>query len=121
MARQRTIVQVLAQRVRELRESQALTQADLARASGLAPSQIFKLERGTQESKLPTIETIARALGVTVSELLAVGATANPLPDRAARLAERVRRLGDEAIGGLEHVVDAMEHLAKVGGRKRES
>lgn len=112
MARRRTIVQVLATRVRELREGQARSQAELGRAAGLAPSQILKLERGEQAARIVTVEAVAEALGVSVSELLATGPKANPRPDRADRLAERIRALGDRAIGALENVVEAMEGLA---------
>jgi transcriptional regulator with XRE-family HTH domain len=113
MARRRTIAQVLAKRVRELRESQARSQAELGRAAGLAPSQILKLERGEQAARIVTIEAVAEALGVSVSELLATEPVSNPRPDRSDRLAERVRALGAEAIGALEHVVQAMEVLAQ--------
>ncbi|MCW8139592.1 MAG: helix-turn-helix transcriptional regulator [Planctomycetota bacterium] len=106
-------MQVLAARVRELREGQGRSQAELGRAAGLAASQILKLERGEQAARIVTIEAVAEALGVSVSELLATGPKTNPRPDRADRLAERIRALGDHAIGALERVVEAMELLAR--------
>jgi transcriptional regulator with XRE-family HTH domain len=115
MARKRTIVQTLAERVRELREGQGMTQADLARAADLTPSHVLKLERAAHTPKIDTIEAVATALGITVSELLATGKTSNPGPDRADRLAQRARELGDEAIEALEHVLAAM---ATMRGRR---
>jgi transcriptional regulator with XRE-family HTH domain len=111
MARQRTIVQTLADRIRQLRERQGLTLADLARASGLAPSQVLKLERGVHAAKVDTLEAVALALGTTASDLLATSKASNPGPDRADRLAQRARELGDEVIGALEHVLDAMTSM----------
>lgn len=119
MARERTIVQVLAERVRELRERQNLSQADLARLSGLTRSQVLVLERGEQAARIITVAVVAQALGVTASELLAPATTSNPGPDRADRLAARLRALGPEALDAVEGMADALERAASGRGRRR--
>ncbi len=119
MARERTIVQVLAERVRELRERQELSPADLARLSGLTRGQILMLERGTQAARIVTIATVASALGVAAAELLAPATTSNPGPDRADRLAGRLRALGPDALSAVEGMADALERAASGRGRRR--
>lgn len=117
MSREPTIARALAGRVRELRERQEMTQADVARLAGIARSQILMLERGERAPTVVTVAAVARALGVPVAELFATGAAANPGPDRADRVAERLRALGPEAVLAVEGIADAMEHMAQ--GRKR--
>lgn len=73
------------------------------------PGQILKLERGEHAARIVTVEAVAEALGVSVSELLATGTGTRGNP-RAGR---PCKALGDIAIDGLEHVVEAMEHLSR--------
>lgn len=64
----------LAEVVRELRERQGLTQAQLAERAQLALSYITLLESGQQVSFSPSaIGRLARALGVTAKHLTELG------------------------------------------------
>lgn len=122
MAREPAIGQLLGERIRALRERQQLTQADLARLSGLSRSQILLLERGDRAPTIVTVASVARALGVSLSELLATVAQANPGPDRADRLAARARTLGPAGLDVIEHVIDGLERFASgEGGSDRPS
>ncbi len=56
-------------RVRELRTAAGITQRDLADLTGIDPSTVGKIERGTANPNLSTIGRIAFALGVTVADL----------------------------------------------------
>lgn len=112
MAREPAIGQLLGERIRALRERQQLTQADLARLSRLSRSQILLLERGERAPTIVTVASVARALGVSLSELLASTAQANPGPDRADRLAARARALGSAGLDAVEGVIDALEQFA---------
>ena len=47
-----------------------MTQEKLAEISGQEPSNISPIERGATKLSLPTIVSIANALGVTVDDLL---------------------------------------------------
>jgi transcriptional regulator with XRE-family HTH domain len=59
-------------RIRELRERQGWSQAELARRAGVAQSMVSRLERGRLESvHLPTLEKLARALGCDPGYLIA--------------------------------------------------
>jgi len=57
-------------RIRAFRKQRGLTQQALAELSGQEPSNISHIERGATKLGLPTIVSIANALGVTVDELL---------------------------------------------------
>ena len=57
-------------RVRDLREAKDGTLEQLAEAAGMNALQVGHIERGASDVKLSTIVKLARALGVTASELL---------------------------------------------------
>jgi transcriptional regulator with XRE-family HTH domain len=61
---QSDIAQGLAAPLREARLNRKLTQAELARKLGLRQRQISDLERATIDSRLSTIQNVARALGL---------------------------------------------------------
>ncbi|HVR39617.1 MAG TPA: helix-turn-helix transcriptional regulator [Thermoanaerobaculia bacterium] len=57
-------------RVRELRIAREWTQERLAEEAELNAVQVSHIERGANEPKLTTILRLAKALGITASELL---------------------------------------------------
>lgn len=60
-------------RIKELRESHGLTQEQLASKSGVSRATISALENGKSvDIKAGTLHKLAQALGVHVSDLLAV-------------------------------------------------
>ena len=56
-------------RIRDLREKAALTQVQLAEKAGLPQSHISRLENAEHSATNMTLEKIAKALGVEVSDL----------------------------------------------------
>ena len=57
-------------RIREIRESKGMTQAELCDKSGITRATIWKLETGENEvTTSRTLLKIAEVLGVTVGEL----------------------------------------------------
>jgi transcriptional regulator with XRE-family HTH domain len=56
-------------RLKELRESRFLTQADLATRSGVAEVTINRLEAGERPARFSTIRKLAEALGVAPADL----------------------------------------------------
>ena len=72
---------VLGRRIRHFRSSAALTLGALSERTGIMPSQLSQFENGKREPKLSHLQSIARALGVDVGELVSGGA-----PDRRTEL-----------------------------------
>ena len=57
-------------RIKEIRESKGMTQAELVEKAGVARATIWKLETGEEEvTTSRTLAKIADALGVTIGEL----------------------------------------------------
>lgn len=70
MVRKEDILQRFGARVRELRKKKRLSQEEFADLCGLDRSYVGGIERGERNVALRNIEHIARALGMSVSELL---------------------------------------------------
>lgn len=66
------LTRTVAQNVRKLRADKGLTQTQLAEAAGLHRNTIAQLETLRMESiRLETLDSIARVLGVEISDLIA--------------------------------------------------
>ena len=64
------IARQFGERVKMLRRAAGMTQADLAEAIGKHKTTITHIEAGNQQTLLPDVYLIARALGVPVGELV---------------------------------------------------
>ena len=60
----------LGERIRHFRESAGLTQGALAHAADIGRVTLVRLEKGEQTPRFKTLDAIAKALGIPVSELL---------------------------------------------------
>ena len=60
----------LGKRIRQLRQMQDMTQEHLAESSNLSVSFLGSVERGAKSPTIETLEKIAAALDVTLSELM---------------------------------------------------
>ncbi len=58
--------------IRERREAAGLNQRELARRTGLTPEYLNAIERGPRRPGVLTLVRIARALGVTIDDLIVV-------------------------------------------------
>ncbi|MBD0841234.1 MULTISPECIES: helix-turn-helix domain-containing protein [unclassified Streptomyces] len=61
---------VMAPQLRSLRRQASLTLEAAARAAGLSPAHLSRLETGQRQPSLPMLLSLARIYGTTVSELL---------------------------------------------------
>src|SRR5580704_5024066 len=68
--RSRELLEVLALRIRQLRERQRLTQEDFAQRCGISVSFASLLERGERSPSYETLVQISEALHVSLSELM---------------------------------------------------
>ncbi|MYR44072.1 XRE family transcriptional regulator [Streptomyces sp. SID5910] len=64
------VTSVVAPQLRALRRRAALTLESAARAAGLSPAHLSRLETGQRQPSLPMLLALARVYGTTVSELL---------------------------------------------------
>ncbi len=60
----------LAMRLKQLRKQRGLTQAQLAKKMGLSHGYLARLEIGMHDPPLSTLGKLAKALKVTVAELV---------------------------------------------------
>jgi transcriptional regulator with XRE-family HTH domain len=63
------------ERIRELRKERGLSQVRLAVMADMDPATLNRLERGTGNPNLKTLERVADALGVEVADLLPKGSS----------------------------------------------
>ncbi len=61
---------IIGERIRVLRTKRGYTQAYLAELSGIEPSNISHIERAATKLSLPTLVSIANALGATLDEIV---------------------------------------------------
>jgi transcriptional regulator with XRE-family HTH domain len=57
-------------RLRELRERASLSLRDLAKKAGMEFSTIHRIEQGGESPRFATLEKLAKALGVSVRDLI---------------------------------------------------
>lgn len=68
----------IGKRIKEIREQNNLSQAELAEATNLSVSYISHLENAKRKASLESVLRIVNALGITVDELLAGVQLHNP-------------------------------------------
>lgn len=71
------LTQILADNIRDYRKAKHLSQEELADACELHRTYIGSIERGERNVTLSTLEVLAKALGVSVIELLTKRAMQN--------------------------------------------
>jgi transcriptional regulator with XRE-family HTH domain len=74
------INQLIAHRLRELRDAQGLSLAALAERSGVSKSNISLIERGESSATATVLDKLSAALGVTVASLFEKPAEDAPSP-----------------------------------------
>lgn len=85
-------------RLRELRNSQGMTQAELAREARVTASYVWRLEGGGAAPGIDLVDRLAVALGTTAADLLPASEPADNLPvlrERARKLFESIMTEGD--------------------------
>ena len=61
---------MLLERIRHSRKEKGLSQEQLAKISGLSRSSIINFETGRRDPRVKDLRKIARALGVSIEQLL---------------------------------------------------
>ena len=95
---QAEIVGLFASRLREVRRSRGMTQAELAYKAHVTPTYVGRLESGAAAPGIDLVERLAKALGTTVADLIPESAPPETLPllkDQARKLFEELVRSAD--------------------------
>ena len=85
---------VITQRLREERLAQGLTLEELARRTGIAASNLSRLERAGSDPRASTLERVLRGLGLRLTTERAVVLTLSDIESRMAEGAGRLERAG---------------------------
>ena len=107
----REITQAVGSRIRYFRRLQSVSQEALALRAGLNPAYFGQVERG---EKCPTIDTlyrIARALDVSLPELLRIDGPAAYAADSGQRMNELLARVPADK---LEQVLKTVEDIVEL-------
>ena len=64
------VVAGFGERLKELREARGLSQSSLAEKAGTHPDSVWKFERSMRNPSLGIATRLARALGVTLNDLV---------------------------------------------------
>ena len=104
-------------RVRALRESQGLSQVELARRAGTGRAALRLIEEGRRDPSLTTVDSLARALGVAVVVLFSTEKVRTP--SRQKQLMQRLARVLEgrdpEELEAIETVVGAVLRALRRG------
>ncbi len=105
MARRRIshaeIVQLFAERLKEVRRSQNMTQAELARMAHVPPSYISDLENAKAAPGIDLVARLAKALKASVTDLLPMPIT----PATSANLREETKQLFEDVLHAADRDV----------------
>ena len=82
-------------RLRDLRQARGLTQIDLGKAAGVSNRVIAYYEEDGAQPPGPMLVDLARALKVSVDQLLGVKAVKDAANPKAARLMNRLKKVQD--------------------------
>lgn len=91
-------VRLFAARLREVRRSRGMTQAELSRRAHVTPSYIWRLESGGAAPGIDLVARLARALGTTSHDLMPEVAP----PDTLAVLREQAQGLFDALLAAAD-------------------
>ncbi len=103
----------LGNRIRELRTRAGLTQAQLADRVDVSHEFMSRLERGLKAPSLATIEKIAKALGIALSEFFDFNAI--PRDEKEAMLAGLHSLLAPVSMEKLKLVLEIAKTVMKNG------
>jgi len=90
---------VFANRLKQIRSEQSITQEEFAFKCDMQPAHIGQLERGVRNPTLETLYKIASGLGISVSELVDFQGKLimpNTFDETTNKIIARVQRMSDD-------------------------
>jgi len=122
--------EVQMERIRQLRKVRGLSQAKLAVMADMDPATLNRLERGTGNPNLKTLERVADALGVGVADFFPKAPPRSPLEpsllngleeERRRTELEEIRESYREEREGVERYLVRWERWLETGGIPEEA
>lgn len=112
----KTIEAAVRGRIRELRIARGLTQEQLCERAGISIDAITRIESGSRTPTLSTLASIARALGVELSELVRTEPPPPPtLPPAVERVVMALAQQPSEVQEAAEKIVRVLVSLSRRG------
>lgn len=102
----------VAGRIRQFREEQGMSQADLARALKTSRSYVSEIEGLKKVPSIKVLGTFAAALGVPPEELVS-SKPSNTRPDAADALARALRERGPAYVKLVKSMLPNLDRIAK--------
>ncbi len=103
---------IIGQRVRAFRKAKGWTQEHLAELAEIEPSNLSHIERAATKVSLPTLLSIANALGATLDELV-YGNLVKSAHISAARINEVLADCNDEELRALSAFLEQTKKLLR--------
>lgn len=110
----------LTKNIKAVREARGVKQADLARSLGIDPTNYPKLEKRGNRLTYEQLEKIAVALGVSVMEILNLGAMATGQSYERVQELERENQKLREDLERANRVLDSFVALVNLGNGVKE-
>lgn len=86
----------LGKRIHKLRQKNSITQEQLAEQAGISPKNLSEIENGRGNPTLTSLEGLAGALGISLSELFDFESEWFSVEDLRAHLFENLGKMGEE-------------------------
>ena len=109
------IVRLFAARLREIRHSRGMTQAELARGAHVTTSYVGRLESGGAAPGIDLVDRLASALGTTAVDLL----PATTPPDTLGVLRDQAKQLFSSLVQAADR--EGLQMLCPLLARLNES
>ncbi|HHW32481.1 MAG TPA: helix-turn-helix transcriptional regulator [Clostridiaceae bacterium] len=97
----------LGKNIARLRKLNNITSTELSNIVGIKQPYLSQIENGKRSPSLDVLQSIAKALNTTVSELL--GEVPETLPDNMKRLVDTVKDLNNDQIDAIISMVKEMK------------
>ncbi len=113
---ERTFFQTLGERIALLRKEHGLTQVQLAQVLGCSQQQVLSFEKGRRRVPVSTLPTLAKALGVTIEEL--IGAETHAAKrGPTSKLQRQLEQLSQLPKSRQRFVSQVLDSVLQQGGR----
>jgi len=111
--------QQLGSRLRALRQSHGISQAEVARRLGVDQSHISNVERGVRGLTIQQVVKLSRALGVAADEILNNGKRAPAVGSlKSGRMLRRLQRIEELPAAQQQAILKILDGLLETHGKR---